>query len=119
MNRPSAVRFAESISNAGYEAIKWVSFGSSFIVGCIVGAVTVNPLIGTVAGMGTGALIGSIASSYVISKTYDANFNRARVCTILIGGSTAAGAIGGATGGIISHLLHCTRIDSNGLWYLH
>ena len=119
MNRQSAVRFAESISNAGYEAIKWVSFGSSFIVGCIVGAVTVNPLIGTVAGMGTGALIGSIASSYVISKTYDANFNRARVCAILIGGSTAAGAIGGATGGIISHLLHCTRIDSNGLWYLH
>lgn len=45
---------------------------------------TVNPYIGMAAGAGVGALIGSLASSYIISKTYDANFNRVKLCAILI-----------------------------------
>ena len=83
-NATGAVCFAKSLTGTAYTWIKVGSYVASFVVGFGIGYVTVNPYIGMAAGAGVGALIGSLASSYIISKTYDANFNRVKLCAILI-----------------------------------
>ena len=38
---------------------------------------------------------------YEISKTYDANYNRLKLCSVLIAGSVAMGVAGGISGGYL------------------
>ena len=104
-NATGAVCFAKSLTGTASTWIKVGSYVASFVVGFGIGYVTVNPYIGMAAGAGVGALIGSLASSYIISKTYDANFNRVKLCAILIWGSAAAGALGGLAGSYTKYSL--------------
>ena len=75
-NCTGGICFAKSLTGIERGIVISASIGGSFIVGFTVGFFTANPLIGAVAGGACGALIGSLASSYIISKTYDANYNR-------------------------------------------
>lgn len=100
-NHPGGVCFAKSLSGTEYTVVCVSSVGGSFLIGFVTGFLTANPLIGAIAGGASGAVIGSLASSFIISKTYDANYNRLKLCSVLIAGSVAMGVAGGISGGYL------------------
>ena len=92
------VKYVKSIDDVTSFFVHVVSYGLSFVIGVMVGALTANPVIGTIAGAGVGALIGTIASVYLIKNTYDINYSRLKTCLLLIGGCALSGALGGYLG---------------------
>ena len=77
-------------------------FAASFLIGTIIGVATANPAIGFFGGAAVGAVIGTMASVYLIRTTYDVNYNRLKTCLLLIGGCSACGALGGCFGAYIA-----------------
>lgn len=95
------VTFAERISLTEKTVISVLCLAGSFVIGGIAGFLTANPFIGDAIGTAVGAAIGTAGASYIISKSYDANFNRMLIACLLIGGSALSGALGGLVGGWI------------------
>lgn len=96
------VTYIESTDEIASGLIHIFSYAFCFIVGTIIGAVTANPAIGFFAGAAIGAVIGTIASVYLIKTTYDVNYNRFKTCLLLIGGCAVSGALGGCFGSYIA-----------------
>ena len=71
---------------------------SSCAIGFLAGVITANPLAGIGVGCAVGAAIGTFTAAEIIAAKYDVNYNRAVTCIFVIGGSAAAGALGGFIG---------------------
>ena len=92
------VTYIESTDEVTSFFIHAISYGLSFLIGVMVSAFTVNPVIGTVAGAAVGTVIGTLASVYLIKTTYDINYSRLKTCLLLIGGCALTGGLGGYLG---------------------
>ena len=90
--------FAESISASTSTWMTVVSIAGSFAIGFIAGVITANPIAGAAIGFAVGAAIGTFTAAEIISSKYDINYNRLTTCLFVIGGSAAAGALGGLAG---------------------
>ncbi|RAP50472.1 MAG: hypothetical protein BZ138_06630, partial [Methanosphaera sp. rholeuAM270] len=75
-----------------------VSVVGSFAIGFIAGVITANPIAGIAIGFAVGAAIGTFTAAEIISSNYDINYDRLTTCLFVIGGSAAAGALGGLVG---------------------
>ena len=107
----SIVRIVESLSKS--KSI-WITIGSicgSFVAGFVVG-VFAGPLVGAAVGAAVGAVVGSLSANYIISHTYDVHFDRLQTAILLIGGSVAAGILGGAIGGWVGAANSVTSASS-------
>jgi predicted outer membrane repeat protein len=94
----SIAYFAESISASTSTWMTVVSIAGSFAIGFIAGVITANPIAGAAIGFAVGAAIGTFTAAEIISSHYDINYNRLTTCLFVIGGSAAAGALGGFAG---------------------
>ena len=94
----SIVYFAKSISAATSTWMTVVSIAGSFAIGFIAGVITANPIAGAAIGFAVGAAIGTFTAAEIISSKYDVNYDRLSTCLFVIGGSAAAGALGGVAG---------------------
>lgn len=92
------VCFAKSISASTSGWMTVVSIAGSFAIGFIAGVITANPVAGIAIGFAAGAAIGTFTASKIISSNYNINYNRVGTCLFVIGGSAAAGALGGFVG---------------------
>lgn len=92
------VYFAESISTSTATWMTVVSVVGSFAIGFLAGVITANPIAGIAIGFAVGAAIGTFTAAEIISSNYDINYNRLTTCLFVIGGSAAAGALGGLVG---------------------
>ena len=90
--------FAESISSSTSTWMTVVSIAGSFAIGFLAGVITANPIIGAAVGGVVGAAIGTFTAAEIISSKYDINYDRLTTCLFVIGGSAAAGAVGGLVG---------------------
>ena len=94
----SIAYFAESISSSTSTWMTVVSVAGSFAIGFLAGVITANPVAGIAIGFAVGAAIGTFTAAEIISSKYDINYNRLATCLFVIGGSAAAGALGGFAG---------------------
>ncbi len=94
----SIAYFAESISSTTSTWMTVVSIAGSFAIGFIAGVITANPIAGAAIGFAVGAAIGTFTAAEIISSNYNINYNRLTTCLFVIGGSAAAGALGGLAG---------------------
>lgn len=94
------VKFAQSLDSGIVSTLAIVSIVASGVTGVVAGLIG-GPGLGVSVGLLMGGLLGSLMAKIVVEHSYDAYYDRFSTAVIFIGGSAAAGLIGGIIGGAI------------------